>query len=198
MTEGFQDIMRALPMSRAGNLELQLGDVCAAHMQHEDYGQMLVRTFMGMPVPKMGLGVGSERTERNADSTPTGNTHHRTLSHFLLCKADPLSATYSYARKDDLAEYSRQKMLAFLTTPAVVAAIGRRKCHEAAWFFETMYPQLHRVPTPQSWVGLSEALSRLLGEEVRVVPDGISGTGPSGTLLLCPGTRNGWRECRVP
>jgi len=192
--EGFQEIMRALPMTRAGDLELPVNDAHVPHLQHEDYGSLLVRTFVDMPVPKMGVN-GGERHERTEHTERP--VQHRSLPHFLLSKADAFSASYSHERKDDLADYCRDKMLTFLTSADVVAAIGRRKCHEAALFFETMNPPLHRVPD-SNWSALSAVLTHLLGEEVQVVQVAPPPGAKPGILLLIPGPRNTWREQRAP
>ena len=187
---GFQEILRALPMTDAArNLELETGK----HAQISDYAELFKRNFTAIAA---GSGTAATIIAPITQSARPGRAH-RSISHAILARADPLSATYPHERRDDLAEYVRQKMLAFVNNPTHVAALGRRKCYEAGYFFERPRPYLDNA-TPQHWAALSEILASLLGISVIARPEESAEASNSKATaeLVIYGGRHKWIEAR--
>ena len=188
---GFQEILRALPMTDAHRtLELEV----SSHSQTPDYGELFKREF---------IGAGGAQVHVASSTTITQNARpgrsHRSLSHYLMGRADPLSASYPHERRDDLADYTRIKMLAFLNDPINVAALGRKKCYDAGYFFERPRPYLDRA-TPQHWAALSEVMTHMLGTKAVVLPEEAMSTQRElapGTIALYGGRHKWLEESRI-
>jgi hypothetical protein len=184
---GFQEILRALPMTdTVRDLEL---DACKEYEQSPEYAELFKREF------RAGTGGGGVLGNSVATVVQTARPGkaHRSLSHFLMARADPLTATYANERRDDLAEYLRHKMLAFLNDPLHVAVMGRRKCYEAGWFFERPRPYLERA-TPQQWASLTDILTHILGTSATALPEeAMRSTTKEATVMLYGG-RHKWLE----
>lgn len=177
---GFQEILRALPMTDP-NKYVELLDNTNPHIQKSDYEEYFKRQFTA-------LTHGHAIIEQRA---PQGR-NHRSLSHFIMSRADPLCASYSHSRRDDLAEYVRHKMLEFVNNATHVAALGRKKCYEAGWFFERPNPYFDSA-TPQHWVSLSAILTALLGASVIAQPEESTSRKPTAEIVLYGG-RHKWVE----
>ena len=194
---GFQEILRALPMTdKSRGLELELETSEFNQMaNYEDKFKRMFAANAGIPTPTQVIVTQTSRPLGNAGAGGSGSAAHRSLSHAILARADPLSATYPHARRDDLAEYVRQKMLAFVNNPIHVAALGRRKCYEAGWFFERPRPYLDNA-TPQYWAALSEILTALLGISVIARPEANEDAANSKAKadMLLYGGRHKWTE----
>jgi len=88
-------------------------------------------------------------------------------------------------------------MLAFVNNPTHVAALGRRKCYEAGWFFERPRPFLENA-TPQQWASLSEIMTALLGGSVLARPEESAESAdakPTADLVIYGG-RHKWLEVK--
>lgn len=197
---GFQEILRALPMTDESR-ELEL-HVNGAFLQTNEYSDMFKRKFEGS------CEFSAAATQHTSCQTvPLATSSHgfksyRSLSHYLLSIADPLCASFPPERRDDLAEYVRQKMLAFLSEPSNVAVFGRRKAYEASWFFERPRPYLDRA-TPSQWSSLSDILSNMLGTNVVVQPEEavskslVEKKKSDDTYTYLYGCRHKWLESRI-
>jgi len=139
---GFEAILRALPASQEGPLELCEGASFQACAQYHDRFKRGF-AFGDTSVPVVSPHVGS---------------FFPTLSHLLLARADPLSRTYSKERRDDLADALRTRMLAFLTDVIHVSALGRRIAHDATWWFSQPRVWADRAG-PEHWKALRAVLS---------------------------------------
>ena len=154
---GFEALLRILPASQEGPLELCAD---ASFQACAEYHGAFERTFaFGMPAGS-GMGSnnqGSQSTSMKVTTAPVG-WFYPTLPHLLLARADPYSRTYSKERRDDLADALRTRMLAFLTDIIHVSALGRRIAHDATWWFSQPRVWADRAG-PEHWKALRVVLS---------------------------------------